>query len=151
MSDKPKRRWFRFHLSTAVVLTICAAAAGCLNVQKRSEDRADLATNALKTWFKQQNDPRNGDTIPNGGTCYGLVKVQGFPLTCHTVCQFEANFDNQMHFYSQISWLHLGVDVFATVVLLITIGFISEFLIRRREARKPCARSPSAAGSGSSC
>lgn len=106
-----KRRWFRLHLSTLMLVVFW-----CATMQLLSHKGLNLT--AVKV-------TRDGWT----------AKQLGFPLRT----------------FEEIHWTHQGerfmtaqsypenvlIDLLFWVASTFALGFISEYLIRRREARKP--------------
>lgn len=107
MSDKPKRAWFQIHLSTAIVLMFVAGGLMWAN-----------STVAMRFRYE---------------------RVYGFP--------FPAIYSHPMEIGDSIDSLHVqpaGIDwfclagnIFVGLYLLRLTAFLSEYIIRRRAARKP--------------
>ena len=113
MSEK-KRRWFQFHLLTAVMLTILLGTLLLINSLERvSQEFASVAP------------------LPAFHT---TVIGNGWPYIFHNIRQtgpvaFQPN--------SSIEKFALILDMLFGAAVLAAAAFVSECLIRRREGRKP--------------
>ena len=124
MSDKPKRRWFRFHLLTAVVTMFAAGVVIWANSRPEEEY-------VLRYGYPSPTEQR----ILRYGwpwtavTRYGNLEAIGF---------FGASSPDSNHF-DDIQWDKIGLlkDSLCIVAMSLSAGIVSEWLIRRREGRKP--------------
>ncbi len=110
MSDKPKRRWFRFHLSTAVVLMF---VAGLL-----------LLANIMGYLFYEWH---HIDNITGQGSTY-----YGFPLCCYSTTGLS--YDPASHWNTRIVYAVFNL-CFALGILL-AVALLLEYIIRRQEANR---------------
>ena len=104
MSDRPKRRWFQFHLSTALILMFSTGIIIWLNVS-----RVMLQ--------------------PRGWPCEmeSFEWKRTYTVPAHRVTTLYVNWN--------VIGLLNNIVIGCTILLL--IAFVSEYLIRRREGRKP--------------
>jgi hypothetical protein len=135
MSEKPKRPWFRFHLLTAVLMMfITGLYLGlCIHVERNLPMKFD-ASNFDVEHFARAPDvrivQRDGfvEAWPNGPSCRWRI---GWPYPFYEYADFPGMV--QWQGFRDIFW----VEIPAFVVVLLTVAFVSESLIRRREDRKP--------------
>jgi hypothetical protein len=123
MNDEPRRKFWQFHLSTAVLLTFVAALALGLNVRKRTED--DLK-GAMRTAFRIQYECHNASPL----SVEEAVLLQGCPYSFRKVYTIGGSDVPVMSYPAAFA------DFVAAVSVVIATAFISEWSIRRREARK---------------
>lgn len=118
MSAKPKKRCFRFHLLTLVLIVLAAGAAMSLSFRERA-------------YYPPDWSPTAYDADQTIGT------QRGWPLAFHVTDHVEFG-DGEIIALPVSRWSYgsLAVDIFALFPVLATVAFISESLIRRREARK---------------
>jgi hypothetical protein len=116
-----ERKFWRFHLSTAVVLSLVVAGLLWVNLSPRQ----------MRPW---------SDILPNH---YFLVF--GWPMTAYidATPALERGIPNPMLMEARIrkteygwKFLHFVLDFSISISILILAGAFSEFLIRRREGRK---------------
>ena len=130
MSEKPKRPWFRFHLLTAMLMMLSAGAFLGLNLKRRP-------------------DP------PFAGTCQGWPLVFEWDFTWVGVqsvsnpnkysYSWKLDSKNERDYSPghneqpglMVCTGYLYADITFAIFVLIGTTFISEYLIRRREGRKP--------------
>jgi len=124
--EKPKRKFWQVHLSTAVILMIEAAGLLWLNVTHVEEKR----TLHYPLYFE-------GSELTNVAA---LFERQGWPICYHQVF-FQGTLHDRMNPDDRVSddWkaLSLTIDAVICLVILLANGSICEWLIRRREGRKP--------------
>ena len=106
--EKPKRRWFQFSLSTAVVLMLLAG--GML-------------------WG---NFTRVVSTGELAGVQFERLQA-GWPFVYFKSDYFSKH---NMFFEPRMDWAWAFVDICCVLLLLIIAGSICEFIIRRLEARR---------------
>ena len=116
MSEKTKRRWFQFHLSTALVVMLTAGVALALSLPERA-------------YYWSAHDHLAEESI---GT------VRGWPLAFHIV-RMQLAGDGEVFYIPCPSWNYsnLFIDIASTLAALVAVAILSEAIIRRREARKP--------------
>ena len=123
MSDKPKRRLWQIHLSTAIVLMFVAGVLIFLNISPHQ---------AEENWGKMEDFVSGGQHI-----------TYGFPRECF---DDEANQMNtyftrytNVHGFVLSIWKtnNLIIDVLFAITIFVAVTIACEWLIRRREARKP--------------
>ena len=119
MTSSPKRLWFRFHLLTAVLMMVAAGLAMSLSFQQRP-------------YYADDWSPTAYDAKQTIGT------AQGWPLAFHVTDNIDFG-DGEIIVLPVSKWNYgsLAVDIFALFPVLAAVALISEFLIRRREGRKP--------------
>ena len=125
-NQKQRPSWFQFHLSTCIVLMVVASGMLSANLQLRSNRWT--AVPILGGYFGR--DPHNSKNLNLDD-----LQVKGWPLIYY--CWSER--------WRTIWWLPLGTELEKTLILneLISISvlvlgaFFCEWLIRRREARRP--------------
>ena len=96
MNDKPKRRFWQIHLSTAVLMTLVAGFCLWFNI----ETSIDMDTDIIS---------------------------RGWPNTAWLFI------DGSSYFFRK----GILVNAFYALSILFNVAFLSEYLIRRRESRKP--------------
>lgn len=107
-----RRRWFQIHLSTAVVLMVCAG--GLLWLNFRALPTNDPAFKEM--FFELEGSPWFMRGWP------WVWEDWSFPI-----------FGAGPRYY----WGHLVLDVGVAFLILTSVAAFMEFLIRRREARAP--------------
>jgi hypothetical protein len=120
MSDqKPKRPWFRFHLLTLVLMALAAGTFLGANMRERLGDRK------VGEW-----------------RCYGwpfdVAEVRGvitFSISGEPDPIIADPFD-PVAFGPQYNGANIALNCMMALSVLAAVAFVSEFLIRRREARK---------------
>ena len=123
MSDTPKRPWFRFHLLTAVLM---ALAAGLLLWQ-------DVAWHFSEYAHAKSDSSIIGEDFERGWPRRYEFKYASYPgKSRYPLPPLE---DEQPSFAFDRETLIL--DVLIGVAVLAAIGVEVEFIIRRREAKKP--------------
>jgi uncharacterized membrane protein len=119
---KQKRPWFRFHLLTAVLTMFISGGLVGLNLGRERKYVADYAV--------------NGVILNPIEKSYHLV---GWPLRCDSERQtMYVNSDNEELpiELTIINYTPLYLDGVICVIVLLSVAFAAEYLIRRREARK---------------
>ena len=128
-ADPPKkRRWFRIHLSTAVVLMLVATGLVWANVRSSPKSKAKFA---VQRFFQIIPEPRTRgwpwqyqtfyDDPDTQATFYDIVQEgQG-------LIQIEA---------TAINLKLLLLDILAVIAILAATAFASESLIRRRSRKQ---------------
>src|SRR5476649_2664716 len=111
MSDKPKRPWFRFHLLTAVFAMLLTGGLLGLNF---------VDWPGHQTEWKYPEDDIAIEPRP---------LHRGFPLA-------------YKEFLSAGTWAHwtlksIPINIAACLLLIVFLAALFEWLIRRREGRKP--------------
>jgi len=135
MSDKPRRRFFQIHLSTAIVLSFVAGGLLWANSSPKhfhnpSYYPAELAE--VESLAIVAAKPMRLD--------YGwpLVACQRYELA-DTHPDKNGSYVNSplnWYVYNHMSQLGLWVDICAAFAMLLVVALLSEFLIRRK-SRKP--------------
>jgi hypothetical protein len=115
MSEKPKRPWFRFHLLTAVALVLIAGAFIGANL-----------TNRLTFWQELRFYLHGGTEHRYG---WPMVAYEAGAIRCSDPDRGEREYTN----WNQMA---IAVDCISGIGLLLAAATASEWLIRRREARK---------------
>jgi hypothetical protein len=108
MSKKPKRRWFRFHLMTAVLMMV---AAGGL-----------IGQNAVIR-----------ETVEE----YRIVNGFGWPFIFRPTFIREFDDPNPERYGYDLNLWHLSLNTLLLVSILLCVALISESILRRREGRRP--------------
>jgi hypothetical protein len=117
MSEKPKRPWFRFHLLTAIVLVISSGGLIGLNT-------------VLRFTEVSKPDIQEVRRVEYHG--------YGWPLVTYVKSDVLGTGIDGKWREGKPNVIPIAVlaDGSATLALLVAITFLSEYLIRRREARK---------------
>jgi hypothetical protein len=137
--EKPKRKFWRFHLATAIVLVFVASGLLRANMTDRmpksdeaslaGENHDLLALQFLKLYMA------------------GIRKRYGWPLVA---IELVVAYEHEVEFAVDgvppsiakdtpfLRWNRtaVAIDSLVTVGLVLAVAFASEWLIRRREARK---------------
>jgi hypothetical protein len=121
MSDQRPRRWFQFHLSTAVALLIGASVW--------------VGINFIPYWKNLPLPHRPGGSFVCGQVTAGQ---RGFPMSW---VLWELN-QTEYDWQARIDFVAMSVDLVVGIGLLVLLAFIlerqlCEWFIRRREGRKP--------------
>lgn len=146
MSDKFRRSWFQLHLSTAIVLMFVAGGLLWANVHLFPGD-------------KRRYDIYTGMKNPWGWGYHAVYKLShfdiqeyGWPMTLHATSQStphdpetyldSESMDSTMHLdtsglLKDPSWFSIPVNVMAAMAILVCCALLCEWLISRREGRKP--------------
>ena len=117
MTSSPKRPWFRFHLLTAVLMMLAAGGMMWLNLCKRLVD------------------------LPADGAYETEPLIYGWPLNFayHGPRSFRTGLG--MTWGDGVTtlffWRGVIVDVVVFILILVCVTSCIEFLLRRREGRKP--------------
>ena len=116
MTSSPKRPWFRFHLLTAVLMMVAAGyllRQNCMRVE--TETGSDMAAaDAMVRMTAYVTDP---------------YYVYGWPSTIYSTGKFDL-YVPHWHFKGVI------INASTAISVLVAVACVSEWLIRRREARK---------------
>src|SRR5437870_2040736 len=120
--DKPRRAWLQIHLSTAIILMICASmivGANCLPTSMLGSPTYGLPLPFLCPQKPVVQVPNSGQYTVIVWRHTSYLKVG--PLTLY---------------FSDNGWNYgaLALNVFASVVCLSIVGIVFEWRIRRREA-----------------
>ena len=121
--DKPKRRWFQFHLSTAVVMMI--VASGCLWANSRYRN--------IEVLFQEEwNDA--GDMMQTNAAL-GWPFVMGVP---DIRLERYGKIDESASLILKMRWsrFRIAQNVGISLSIVFSAALICESIIRRREARK---------------
>jgi len=112
MSDKPKRPWFRFHLLTALLMMFVAATMIWLNCHVRIEPLE----------------------IGDGVSSVVPIGHAGWPAELYW--KWGAGWPEHA---GDHKWIlsGIGIDAAVFVGVVLATALCSEFLLRRREGRKP--------------
>ena len=137
MSEKPKRRWFQFHLLTAVLMALTTGfvipvtfkehrivvSAGSLGLLGyRAHGWPFIMQQRLVNWFSEPDyDRLRSELAPVNS---GYRNLSGFFV------------DGDGQFSGE--WSIVGISLNALIVLVVVsiVAFVSESLIRRREGRQ---------------
>ena len=119
MTDK-KRRWFQIHLSTAVVLMFVAGGLMWANVAEKIECKTG------HSWM-----PDEGITSQMNPIQYDEHKWGWPSIIC---LRRSGAFVSALRHYGTRPVI---IDVLVAFAILAAVAFVCEWLIRRREARKP--------------
>jgi hypothetical protein len=125
MSEKPKRPWFRFHLLTAVLMICVVAALIGLNLRKfTSYTGSGITTGEYGITGRTSEDGKSYGLPYNFVTvgCERHLTPDEQPLETKAVFKFDFE--------------HLCLDVLIWGVITFAVAFLSESILRRREARK---------------
>lgn len=118
MSDdaKPKRKFWQFHLSTTVLIIIFLS--GLMWLETRASNVTEQSAGFWRAW-----------------TWYG------WPFHAVACLKWEeslfATRISPINPGLQFNTLNVGLDFFFVVLTILTLAFLSEFIIHRREIRKP--------------
>ena len=130
MSDKPRRAWFQIHLSTAIVLMFVASGLMWANM------RAVPTESWLAVSKFAREHPLSENPNDRGALCDPSPHFEyGFPSVAYSSGQIY--FYRANTFWSEWSPRGIATNSCVVIVLLATVAFISEWLVRRREARAP--------------
>jgi hypothetical protein len=116
MSEKPKRKFWQFHLSTALILTIAASIILLLNIRLRDTE----------------------ELIDHGGGQSSIEQHYGWPCTVYRSLPNYVLARSDVFDDLKSKWSFTGLLINATLstsVLAIVI-LVSESIIRHRETRK---------------
>jgi hypothetical protein len=123
MSEKPKRKFWQFHLATAILSTFAAASLLFANLSPNRKPLwpdilpADIYLHVYGWPMVAYIDyiPALEHGIPIGGATSARLQTAEYGWNSH----------------------HLIIDILCSVAILFIASCLSEWLIRRREARKP--------------
>ena len=118
MTNKPKRRFWQIHLSTAIVLMLLASGLLGLNVQPRNT-HIEYSSLPGRTHFVQ----------------FGWPLTLEYELQVHELGEHVEAQDEGMSFGIKL-WAAVSNCILG-VIFLLFLAMLLEYLIRRREARKP--------------
>lgn len=131
MSEKSKRPWFRFHLSTAVLFVLVGGGIVGANVTNRlpqltKTDEEGFNLEELKVYSLYQ---------------HGVEEQYGWPLIARNVIDRYRSGSPIRPLIAPLTisqWNHsaLLLDLLIAAGLLVCVTLTNEFIIRRREARK---------------
>jgi hypothetical protein len=144
MTEKPKRPWFRFHLLTLVLVTCCGGMCGYLNF-----GRALGATGEPE--FFQHYDPDLRVARYGWPMCVAIrfvylgnsddlrLEDNGHTVHFHVSSQTGVGVASRRaeHYPNRSCWPSVAIDAACAIGLLLAVAFVSEWLISRRETRKP--------------
>ena len=129
MSDNPKRRFWQIHLSTAVVLMFVTGSILCLNVCCRRHlgwqyhEKAFLGANVTGVQEDYLKDP-----FEIGWPLYSIRNfVEVSPMMVKSSPVYL------------VSWSAIMTNLIVGLFCIFMATLTCEFLIRRREGRKPPA------------
>jgi len=105
----PKRRFWQIHLSTAIVLMSVTVGFALANIKKHRKNNVEVSSTK--------------------------VIECGWPLTAFSVSTIEA--DGNVHVRKRWNEPRAFLNALFLFVLLIFCAYLSEYVIRRHEARKP--------------
>jgi hypothetical protein len=130
LETQTKRSWFRFHLLTAVVAMICSAILLLSNFRKR--ETKELIQETDGAFIEEQY----GWPL----VAYRTVSDELADATRAMQEQIRSHSVSTARPYprvpNELSRRGLICDVFIAFGILVAVAFASEWLIRRREARK---------------
>jgi hypothetical protein len=148
MSEKPKRKWFQFHLSTALLFLLVAGAMSGANLRyqnwKTNPASLTLERNGIQHALNSVEIDEAGmdhrvqelyisDGLGLQSTTFSF-QYQGWPCIYRIEYMDASEYNNihGAHWYVRGLTINLlvAVAIFACAVLVL------EFLLRRREARK---------------
>ena len=109
MSEKPKRNFWQIHLSTAIALTLTIAF---------------LLHYQMEEWHEM--------FVYNSGEAHIDRPLYGWPMNAVVEYKYESG---RIDFYYELKGITF--DLLISLIILISVTFLLEWLIRRREARKP--------------
>lgn len=135
MSEKPKRPWLRFHLVTAIFMV---ATAGCLlgaNLRARYRlvpGDSDFGISDI-LWQHAYGWPIEALLVLEQTGIGGEFRENGdvIALTGSKIPEPETGSSIWTVWFGY----RIALDVLVAVAILLAVAFISEWLIRRREAR----------------
>ena len=122
MSDKPKRRWFRFHLLTLVFATLLCGGTLCSNLCYRHVSVSEVERH-MKSCEEMHKEMSS-----DGGA------VVGWPFIYYVESAIRRNNQPKYADSIPIAWM-LNVLINLTVIALPVV--FCESILRRREGRKP--------------
>ena len=127
MSEK-KRRWFQIHLSTAIVLMFVAGGLLGANLNKTTKYYDD----GVHPGWRQYGWP---------WPCWTEVvsELHEVGTENKVLVAFNAEDSRKLGFgdYPNFDWVVLIWNLVAALLLVVVLACGMEFIIRRREARKP--------------
>ena len=135
MTSSPKRPWFRFHLLTAVLMMLVVGAFLGVNLLVRDSvfDRSSLFTHEYYVEFERQFARRRSQVLRTEAPAGSVTERSfGWPFVAGGI--IESRSQPPVVEYCTPG---LIVDAAIAVCALLATIFLSESLLRRREARKP--------------
>ena len=158
MSDKPKRRFWQIHLSTAIVLMVVLGLLVPLNVLPHSSPSSvPFLIEICYGWPRDFLFVRWEYTKIKGPDCFVLQEGgtgfsnwhsnSGIPapplsfnmLPDQEVQTMDSDFDllgMRLHSLNKIDKKSIIIDILSAFAIILLAGLTLEHLIRRREARK---------------
>jgi hypothetical protein len=128
-AEKPKRKFWQFHLSTAVILIIVAGGLIGVNLTERMPHFEDPEVNhELFLLGEERIEHQYGwpmiaeETVNPGILSYSHILTSDKQVPPKTFCRWEPT--------------AIATNAAVALSILIAFGFCAEFLIRRREDRK---------------
>jgi len=145
MSERPedkqsagKRRWFQFHLSTLVILTIVLGGLTVLNLTPRD---TQFRSRLVPLDFKQ-NPLSSFMEAPPGTLCTYYYRTYGWPWPCLLAEEDYPRFHENGAYYTKdvapyvsTKTSLLAADLAAALLILASLGVILEWLARRARCR----------------
>ena len=126
--EKSKRRWFQFHLSTAIALMLTTGAFVGLNLQRHI---------SKQSWtYHFESSPGKAHTfeLPTERFGWPITVVASVPT------DYLRNLENCNELYVEDNGRFDTLALIGNAVVALTtlggIALVSKFIIRRREARK---------------
>lgn len=114
MTTPTTRRWFQFHLATALVVMIAAGITVALQFRKTDRVLSELHASDMPWLITRE-----------------MSLERGFPWTCWASYHRESETDSEV-FPGEFDIKFVLLDAAFTAALLIGIAFASEAIIRRR-------------------
>ncbi len=132
MSDASTRKWLRFHLLTAVLLMF--TAGGLIGLNMRRVEKVDY-----------NKIPATVPPLPPGETGHPAYTqivestVQGWPLDFYRAVSTHETYFESIILPPVVTWNQTSMilNSISGIAILAAVAAITEFLLRRREARKP--------------
>jgi len=117
MSDKRARRWFQFHLSTAVLMMLVVGAMSWLEMHEHR--------------FKLQVIGDNEGPYPE------YIVMRGWPVMMGRETIDKNGIVTELPWSTEATVLgYFTLDLLCFLSILAATGFVSEYIIRRRETKK---------------
>jgi len=144
MSERPKRRWLRFHLSTAMLLILGAGGMIGINVAPTKQFVERGHAHNFNPLFIEYTYGWPFELVSVGKEVqhYGLdeqvkelhSKLNGNLSNRKVIDEYENKFSTD-EVYTVYNWVGIVCDSGIFLGTLLAIGFACEYLIRCREAK----------------
>lgn len=137
MSDPPRRARFQIHLSTALVMMVVAGGVLGVNLVPRVTPRSLPERDLL--WFRIMMKEENEEQSPDDSLKFEDV-TWGWPLGAY--CLWRVRVLPTHSYYKTtdtFAWWntwHVAADAGVALAIVLGVGVVFEWLVRRRAARQ---------------